>query len=278
MISKENYLEEVDSYYRESEATYDRFWSKNHIHYGIWFEDTKNFEEALENTPIEIAKRLSIKEDSLILDAGCGVGGSAHLISRKFNCTVYGITYAENHFERAKKTETKFVKFWRGDYNNTPFEDNTFDGIYAIESVCHTPDKRDFMKEALRLLKPNGKLVLSDYFLNVPDHELNPKDAKLYRDWIKRWSIQNLAVYSEFERDLEDTGFRDIKNEDFSKEIYPTSRYMSTSRRGVPILYLLYLLRRIPRKLLDNHIGGYKQKQALDRGIWSYRIFSATKP
>ena len=277
MNNGKDYLNEVDSYYRDSEETYDKYWSKQHIHYGIWLPGTENFEEALENTTLEIARRLNIQPGNLILDAGCGTGGSAHLIANRYSCKVYGITFAETHFLRAKASETDEVRFWRGDFNHTEFEDASFDGIYAIESVCHTPDKSDFIKEAKRLLKPEGRLILSDYFLNIPEHELKPKDVKLYRDWISRWSIQNLAVHKEFQSLLIENGFVNVINEDFSKEIYPTSRYMSSSKRGVPILYLLYKLGRIPRKMLDNHIGGYKQKQALDRGIWSYRIISAIK-
>src|SRR5919112_1843604 len=49
--------------------------------------------------------------------------------------------------------------FLEASYFDMPFEDNSADVVWAIESVCHAKDKFQFYKEAFRVLKPGGKLI-----------------------------------------------------------------------------------------------------------------------
>ena len=55
-----------------------------------------------------------------------------------------------------------------------PFEDNTFDYVYSIESTCHSPDRRDIYREIYRVLKPGGKYITYEWCLTDRCPNPNP--------------------------------------------------------------------------------------------------------
>lgn len=69
----------IIDYYDYTIPFYRLFWHKgtNALHYGIWHDDTKTLQEALINTNEILCDMAHISEHDVVLDAGCGVGGSA---------------------------------------------------------------------------------------------------------------------------------------------------------------------------------------------------------
>ena len=62
----------------------------------------------------------------------------------------------------------------QADFSNTPYENNTFDKIYAIEATCHAPEKIDPYSEAFRVIKPGGLYAIYEW---VMTDKYNPKNA-----------------------------------------------------------------------------------------------------
>lgn len=93
-----------------------------------------------------------------ILDIGCANGGfSKYLIEQGFDC--YGLEYSEDAIYKATKNGLKITK---GSFiENFPFEDSTFDIIFAGEVIEHTIDDDFFLKECYRVLKPNGLIIIT---------------------------------------------------------------------------------------------------------------------
>ncbi len=90
-----------------------------------------------------------VSESDHVLDAGCGVGGAALYLAENRNLPVTGITLSEKQLEFSKQNAIKRglddkVSFQLMDFTQTSFEDESFDMIWACESVCHTPDRRLF--------------------------------------------------------------------------------------------------------------------------------------
>ena len=151
---------------------YRKIWKldKSHsLHYGYWDDSVKNFYEALLNINKVLAEIAEIKEGENILDAGCGVGGSSLWLAKERNCTVTGISLNKRQIDKANALAKeigmhKKVSFEQKDYTNTLYPANSFDVVWAVESVCYADDKSDFLKEAHRILKHGGRLIIADFF------------------------------------------------------------------------------------------------------------------
>jgi len=80
---------DIADYYNQTLNHYQLHWkldTSKALHYGLWDKDTKNLSEALENTNKKIGKLTKIEEDEKVLDAGCGIGGTAIYLASKYNC------------------------------------------------------------------------------------------------------------------------------------------------------------------------------------------------
>jgi SAM-dependent methyltransferase len=116
---------------------------------------------------MELLKKIQLPSDALVLDAGCGIGGSSRLLARQFKARVIGIDLADKFIKAATfltqctKLE-KTTTFQQGSILDMPFEDNTFDGILCQHVLMNIENKSVAVKEFFRVLKPEGKLILHE--------------------------------------------------------------------------------------------------------------------
>jgi len=76
---------DIADYYNQTLNHYQNWWNldKNMaVHYGIWDSHTRNFQESLTNTNLVLMNMAFIAHGDKILDAGCGVGGSAFFLAQ----------------------------------------------------------------------------------------------------------------------------------------------------------------------------------------------------
>ncbi len=98
-----------------------------------------------------------------VLDLGCGNGRLLEPLKGK-EIDYFGVDNSEELIEIAKKRYPSRVKFQVADALNLPFPNNYFDKIYSIAALHHVPSKEfrlQFLKEARRVLKPEGLLILT---------------------------------------------------------------------------------------------------------------------
>jgi len=274
---------EIARYYDLSEVHYRLFWNleeSRSLHYGYWDSSTKNFHEALLNINKILSKKASISENDHVLDAGCGVGGSSLWLASNLGCRVTGITLSEKQMQKATAQAQNeglacLVHFYQKDFIDTKFSNNSFDVVWAIESVCHAEDKSAFLKEAYRILRPGGSLVMADFFKK---EDLQGESAKIIEDWAHGWAISDFATQEKFKNQLSDTGFTKISMEDATENIRPSAKRLYHSYFIGIIGAKLYALFNKPTELSKKNVDtAYLQYKGLKKDLWRYYLVHAEK-
>jgi cyclopropane fatty-acyl-phospholipid synthase-like methyltransferase len=275
----------VEDYYNRNQILYNLFYSMGTggVHYGFWKSDTRSISDAINNTNRCVAECLDVNETDKILDAGCGIGGTSIFLSKNYGAEVVGITLSDKQVIAAEKRALKWnvknkVKFCKNDYTKTDFRDGSFSKVLALESVCYANDEIDFLKEAFRLLKNGGRIVVADGFLVRTD--FNEKERAVYKDWINGWALPNLATKESFHDDLEKAGFKNITYIDKFEEIRKTrDRIFISGVLGYPFMWFLYKLRFVAKNMFFHTVACIRQKRVFsdENNLATYGVFVADK-
>ena len=222
---------------RNSNNFYQKNWSlmvkllqvdKTHcIHHGYYEKGIRSHIQSVLNMNdfLEWLLGLDSKDTQYkkILDAGCGIGGTAIYLAKKYpHINFTGITITPEHIEMAKNLSKKNhvsinTDFFLKDFVKTGFPSNQFDAIYLVESSCYAPKKQILIREMYRILKPRGVLAFIDVFLT--DIKLNPYLKNIYVWFCKGWGLPNLIKLVEFKEFLKNEGLRDIVTRDITKNV-----------------------------------------------------------
>ncbi|MFQ5447973.1 MAG: methyltransferase domain-containing protein [Saprospiraceae bacterium] len=275
---------EIVAYYDNCEVDYTLVWHlKSHLamHYGYWEPGTGRLRHALNLMNKKLTEYARITKTDEVLDAGCGVGGSSIYLAKNTGCRVQGITLSEKQVQSClKNAKTHGVehltRFDRQNYLSTPFEDQSFDVVWGVESVCYAFDKRDFLREAYRLLRPGGRLVVADFF-SVPLQPGTPEEA-LMDKWTNTWAIKSYAVTEEFRQQAVEEGFQNVVAKDITRQVEPSIRRLYYSFfPGIVITYISQLLGIRNNLQAANTWSTYYQYKAWKMGLWRYNIITAEK-
>lgn len=205
---------EYDAWTREGILEY--YWGE-HIHLGYYNDDElkagykkKNFVEAKYDFIDQMAgfgKLFQVPGNVKVLDVGCGIGGTSRYLAKKYgaNGSVTGITLSPNQVERAtqlaKERGIDNVNFQVMDALNMNFPDNSFDIVWACESGEHMPDKKKYVEEMARVLKPGGRIVIATWCQREEGNRpFNKKERQmldfLYSEWTHPYFI-SIKKYAE---------------------------------------------------------------------------------
>jgi arsenite methyltransferase len=180
--------------------------------------------------PVALA---NLKEGETVLDLGSGAGIDVFLAAQKVgpNGKVIGVDMTQEMVERAKAAATKHgyknVEFRSGEIEALPLEDETADVIISNCVINLAPDKLKVFKEAYRVLKPGGRLMVSDL---VTEGELPDAVKKSFDAWAE--CIAGAMEKSDYISKIEKAGFKNVKivsQKPYTIDISPELRGKITS-------------------------------------------------
>lgn len=252
------------------------------LHYGYWDEDTKSHHQALINKNQVLYDLATISATDHVLDAGCGIGGSSIWMAKQHGNQMTAITiskqqaeYATQHAKRQSVSDK--TDFQVSDFCGTPFKDGSFDVIWGLESVCHALKKGDFLKEAFRLLRPGGKIVICDGF--ITRREFSDDEWQDIVICLNGWAVPNLCSRNEFTELLEQNHFNNIVYKDITAETLPSADYMyKVAKRLKPVQMITQWLGLRSKAQTANFKVGIAQHRLFTDQLVEYGIFTATKP
>ncbi|MBS7270146.1 MAG: arsenite methyltransferase [Candidatus Freyarchaeota archaeon] len=159
--------------------------------------------------PVALA---SLKEGETVLDLGAGAGFdcflAAHRVGMKGKVIGVDMTpqMVEKARENARKANYRNVEFRLGEIENLPVADNSVDVIISNCVINLSPDKERVFREAFRVLKPGGRIIISDMVLlrELPETVRNNVNAYI-------GCVSGAELKDKYLEIMKNAGFQDIK-------------------------------------------------------------------
>jgi tocopherol O-methyltransferase len=219
----------------------------HHLHHGYFEDNAKpTIFEAQEFLLTKLATFAEIQPKEFVLDVGCGLGSTALFLAQQFAAKVEGVTISPNQVTLAqqKLAEAKVVAVdFRVD-DALKLEtclNNTFDTVWCLDSCSQFIDKPLFFRQAYRVLKPGGKLMLAAWCSS--QDEYRDRNAWEYLKLCRAFNIPYLPSINAYIIMLQTAGFNVGKQEDWSDKVAKTweKSYQVLSMSLIKRLFLLLL-------------------------------------
>ena len=272
------------------------YWGE-HIHLGYYSDEDmkkgykkKNFIQAKYDFIDEMMKFGGIdpanyaESGAKVLDVGCGFGGTSRYLAKKLGpkSDVTGITLSPKQVERgtelaAEQGVAENTNFMVMDALKMKFPDNTFDIVWACESGEHMPDKKAYINEMMRVLKPGGTFVMACWSQRddseVPFTKKDKRDLQyLYEEWTHPYFIS----VNDFKKLIDDTGvMNEVTTANWVKETIASWRHSIWVGVFDPRGWIFK-----PRKYMKCFRDAYcleRMHRAFKRGLMEYGMWTATK-
>jgi ubiquinone/menaquinone biosynthesis C-methylase UbiE len=185
-------------------------------------EEAKGY-DAMDHGPANaafVARLVELNAKGRMLDIGCGPGHIALLVCERLpaaqvvavDLALHMLAFAERHVAASPHKDR--VDLRHADAKALPFPDGSFDAVFSNTILHHIPDPRLFLKEARRVLRPGGALLIRDLF-RPPTAEraaeltqLHAADATPYQQELLRASLCAALTPEELRKIANEAGLR----------------------------------------------------------------------
>ncbi len=188
--------------------------------------------------------QLQLKEQSLVLDVGCGLGGPARFVADRFGCSVSGIDLTAEYVDTGNVISNwvgldKKVILQQGSALRLPFPEGQFDAAYMMHVGMNITDKASLFSEVFRILKPHGKFGVYDVM------QVGEGDMGYPAPWAASANTSSLVSPEQYQAGLEKAGFKILaKRErgDFAIDFFEAMKRKMSEATEDPVLGLHVLM------------------------------------
>jgi microcystin synthetase protein McyJ len=247
------------------------------LNIGYW-KDAQTYPDACRAMAIMLGETAELKSTDTVLDVGCGFGEQDALLIEQFRVSrIMGIDITPVHVTvaqervRAKQLDDR-ITLAVGSAIQTGYPDNFFEKVIALESAFHFKTREQFFFEAFRVLKPGGRLALTD-MLPSPGENFSGVTRRIARKrvCIPEENMYDRTIYAE---KLKAIGFIDIEVLSIPGYVYPGMARYVENRLNKHADYNARI-----ERLTNEDIQTVKGVKLWDRiGISDYIIVTACKP
>ena len=248
------------------------------FHYGMYGPETKTNRAALLRANDTLVQGCRLSPGQWVLDAGCGLGGTAIALAQSYGVRVTGLTNCEPHVAvAAEHAERQGVghlcEFRHGDFMDLPFADASFDVALNHESICHAADKLAYLRGVHRVLKPGGRWQALDGFLS--GKAMSVAQEAIHASVYEGWHIAPLEPWRDVLGVLEEAGFEQTRAQELVAEVAPFSEKL----RRLWVFFAPWIIppdgSRPHEDFMDAVINF---DQGLLEGVFAYCFLSSVKP
>jgi tocopherol O-methyltransferase len=218
--------EAVGAHYDELDVPYRELWGE-HLHHGVWDRGVDTPEQATRRLVEIVAQAAGIDEGTRVVDVGCGYGATARMLARSRHAIVTGYTVSRIQFIRAAHEkwdeDTSLAQLPRivlADWLENDLEDASQDVVLAIESVEHMNDRAGFFRQAARVLRPGGRIVLAAWLAREKPWWLERR--VLVEPIVRNGRLAALPKLSEHREHLASAGFGNVQVQDLTRMVRRT--------------------------------------------------------
>lgn len=265
-------------------------WNPDHIHFGLFeLEDRPRPGESLQESAglaravermVDVAVApAAIASHHLVVDAGCGVGGTAIRLARQTGCRVAGVNLNGKQLEIARRKVADAHLGHRIAFNiadcsrSLPFDDNSVDAVVNIESACHYSDRERFLRETQRILKPGGRLAATDWM--TVDNLPKDQSDRFIQPLCEAWAVCDLESEGSYTRKVRDAGLQLVEFEGFHGKDEENFRIIKERLDHLLTLKLAGMPEPMVQKYIDMFESLY---EAWSNGVFVMSRYCAEKP
>lgn len=211
---------DVGLHYDELDWLYREVWGE-HVHHGLWPRGNESTHTAVRELVALVARRGGIRRGSSVCDVGCGYGGTARLLGREFGARVTGVTVSRAQFDYARmRSDGNWPRYLLTDWLEARLPDGTFDAVLAIESTEHMSDKLRCLKQARRVLRDGGRVVVAVWLSAAKARRWETRH--LLRPICSEGRLCGLGTQKDYFELFERSDLRVVQFEDLSEKVKRT--------------------------------------------------------
>jgi cyclopropane fatty-acyl-phospholipid synthase-like methyltransferase len=218
--------EKIRAYYAATTETSYLKWGREAraLHLGLVEEDDASRAVGLERMNSYLAHRAQIGRGTRVLDAGCGIGGTALWLARQLGAHVIGVTLDPAQVARARQFAeeegVQNVRFLLADFCQMEFEEGAFDVVLNLESLCHASDHRAYLRHIRKFLREGGRFVCADFFRGRGG---NPAH---FQSMCQGWCLPAPATMETVAETLHELGFEEVETVNMTTHVLPSAEVM----------------------------------------------------